>query len=371
MQWPGAQDAGLQAPLASCHTRPPRSGKPAHFSNILRLFEASSCWPKEFHDVSQVQILLVLQGFLKNCLLSSPHFVVIKGGRQWHTGQRHPLSCLIRNNIRMKWLQEMPPKRSEKSRRNAKTPASIFNLISESLLFLTGVREAHTISPWRIWHTSGRFCLLGQTHTYQEGGCRGWSPLSDWARLPPLRLPQRPCFMACRRPKQHGSCTNLPAVIPAGLVLRLNECVQSGSFPPPKTDTLSSHCCFTKAYALSTLITQVHVSHGRDRWLPLTLVPCRSWGARWGKVWFASSISSSLSQSNSLSLSTCFRAWSGDSMHGFIIRESCNSLSGVWKLTQCCDESGWVIPLVRSTQVILGGLGEVHYPKVLECQLWN
>lgn len=50
-----------------------------------------------------------------------------------------------------------------------KTLVSIFNLISLGFVIFTGGREAHPVSPQRIWHASGRFGFFKQMLSRKGG----------------------------------------------------------------------------------------------------------------------------------------------------------------------------------------------------------
>lgn len=80
------------------------------------------------------------------------------------------LRRLIRNNVWTKCCNRCHlSKRSGRRRRDVKTLVSIFNLISLGFVIFTGGREAHPVSPRRIWHASGRFGFFKQMLSRKGG----------------------------------------------------------------------------------------------------------------------------------------------------------------------------------------------------------
>ena len=213
----------------------------------------------------------------------------------------------------------MPPKRSEKSRRNVKSLVLIFNLIGKSLLFLTRVWEAHSLGPWHIWYTFGRSCSLSQARAFQEGGWRGWPFWSSEAVGPPRLPPRSP---GC------GHKMSYPAAflyeltwlfVCVGLLGRWTnvQCLGSaGPAPQPGSTKLSLPLATWTPPSSARECTSAALAAGGF------CGPCYLGSRRvQGETWSRSPLPSLPSchvQGNFLLRSKCFRATSGQERHGLV-----------------------------------------------------
>lgn len=110
------------------------------------------------------------------------------------------LRRLIRNNVWTKCCNRCHlSKRSGRRRRDVKTLVSIFNLISLGFVIFTGGREAHPVSPRRIWHASGRFGFF--KHMLSRKGVSGLVSLVCFSHDPiPNLSPKTLCYDTRRPP---------------------------------------------------------------------------------------------------------------------------------------------------------------------------
>lgn len=229
----------------------------------------------------------------------------------------------------------MPPKRSEKSRRNEKTLVSMFNLISRSLWFLTRVREARALSAPGTFGTHLAGFASAVKHTLSRKGDVG-------VGLPCLIKPWFHPYHIPRRPRFPASDVLTALVIyllftQAGRLVRTDEwmcSVWATLSPPRKTDALSPHRCFaTCLMPYSTQASTPATAETGGLCWPSCLAS-RGGGCK---------VREGLVYISHLFLPGTFRAISfhfSETFQGTVWRvrawprheESCNSPSGVWKL---------------------------------------